>query len=295
MIFKDIVPDPKLLMGAKAVFGPFRSHLLCFGARGTLDQNSYFSKPRKAAEKSIEAPFILAIGGGQRVRDNLGGKVLNIGKASFDYGLTADLAEPEEAKRLQQWPVVLVMNDVWEFDGYPHLIDDMKMPDKRVLEAAMDGIVRHDDRIKRLWEALADWPMILQNLPLPSNFVPSSKPTLFSKTKSTRSVDITSEEGQRVWKLQCAVERNRKVTDAAKLLNIAEHGISTCESCNFADADTGMYDAHHPTPLAAGVRTTLPEHLVILCPTCHRRAHRKDRLNPYTLGELRAWVLAGRK
>jgi 5-methylcytosine-specific restriction enzyme A len=55
-----------------------------------------------------------------------------------------------------------------------------------------------------------------------------------------------------------------------------------------------MFDAHHPAPLAVGKRVTLPEHLQILCPTCHRRAHRKGRVQPFSLLELQAWVRAGR-
>jgi predicted HNH restriction endonuclease len=46
-----------------------------------------------------------------------------------------------------------------------------------------------------------------------------------------------------------------------------------------------MFDAHHLQPLAAGIRESRVDDLVVLCPTCHRWAHVKaeDKLSPITV------------
>lgn len=294
MIFRDVVPDPSLVMGVKAVFGPMRSHILCFGARGEPAEQRYFSVPRSAANRSRESPFIIAIGGGAGVRENLGGRVLNLAKASMVYGATKVLAEPEEATRLAQWPVASVMNDVWKFEGFPHLVDDLGLPDRTVLAAAMDGVVRPTEKIEQLWQALADWPVSLESLTLPANFVDAAEPTLVTKRLPTVRGGMASEEGKKIWAMQLQVERDGRLARRAKQLNIEKYEISTCEACVFNHPDSGMFDAHHPTPLAVGTRTTLAEHLIVLCPTCHRRAHRIDKLVPQTLLQIRQWVADGR-
>ncbi|QDP20020.1 hypothetical protein FMM02_08665 [Sphingomonas xanthus] len=102
------------------------------------------------------------------------------------------------------------------------------------------------------------------------------------------------EEGQRIFQLQAEVERDPKLRKEARRLNVQKYGQITCEACLFGHSDPAMFDVHHPTPLAIGVRTTHAEHLLVLCPTCHRRAHRKSKLDPFTLLELRDWVAAGR-
>ncbi len=271
-----------------------KSHILCFGGRGESTEQRYYSVPRSVANRASESPFIVAIGGGGGVRDNLGGRVLNLAKSSMVFGATRVLAEQEEATRLAQWPVASVMHDIWKFDGFPHLVDDLGMPDRTVLAAAMDGVVRPADKIEQLWRSLADWPISLQSLTLPANFVDVSEPTLVTRKLPVIKGGISSEEGKRIWTLQLKIERDSKISKLAKLLNIEKHGISKCEGCMFKHSDPGMFDAHHPTPLAAGSRTTLPEHLIILCPTCHRRAHRIDKLVPQTLPQLRQWIIDGR-
>ena len=284
-------------MGVKAVFGPAGSHLLRFGGRGGPLDKGYYSRPKAAAERANVTPFIIAIGGGNGVRDNLGGKVLNLFRSGTVYGATSILAGPEEAvdaERLARWPVALAVIDVWEFSGFPHLVDDLGMPDRRILAAAMDGIVRPEGKVEQLWEALRACRLLEKALPLPANFVENGKPTLATSVLPKIRGGVASDEGKRTWQTQMAIERNSKTSKEAKLLNIAKYGLPTCESCRFEHTDTGMFDAHHPTPLAAGQRITMAEHLIVLCPTCHRRAHRKDRLDPYSLKELKEWVAVGR-
>ena len=294
---RDIVSDPDRIMGCKAVFGTISSHVLCFAGRGdAASPNRHYMLPAGAARRAMTRPFVIAIGGGAQVRQGFRGRVLNIAHMSTVYGDTATLLDDEkEIERLARWPVAVALHDVWRLDGDPLLIEDLGMPDRRVLEGAVDGIVRHDERIAMLWEKIADWPINLAALPQPANFVDTGVPTLRRDGDRGEIVGgIKSEEGRRIWTLQLNIERDRGKGNEAKRLSAARHGRPTCEACGFGHDDFGMLDAHHPNPLASGIRQTLAEHLVILCPTCHRRAHRKDKLAPYTLAEVREWVSQGR-
>lgn len=294
---RDIVEDSNGIMGCKAVFGPISSHVLCFAGRGEpTTPNRYYMLPAGAARRAVAQPFVIAIGGGAQVRDGFRGRVLNIARMSTVYGDTGTLLDdPKEIARLSRWPVAIGLHDVWRLRGDPHLIEDLGMPDRRVLEGAVDGIVRHDERIALLWEKFANWPVELAILPTPANFYDKGTPALAQAgNRPHLPGGAGSEEGKRVWKLQLETERDRGLGKDAKVLSTLRHGRPTCEACRFAHDDPGMFDAHHPNPLATGIRTTLAEHLIVLCPTCHRRAHRKDRLAPYTLDELKAWIAAGR-
>jgi hypothetical protein len=106
----------------------------------------------------------------------------------------------------------------------------------------------------------------------------------------------SSAEGRRRYRLQSQIERRYWVSREAKRLNAAQHeGKVTCEACGFGHPDAAMMDAHHEQPLAGGVRDTRIDDLRILCPTCHRRAHRSaDPLIPFSLADLQAWVADGK-
>lgn len=105
-----------------------------------------------------------------------------------------------------------------------------------------------------------------------------------------------SPEGNVRWEVQLRTERNSRVAQAALSRNATDHGGHFgCEACNFRHPDRAMFDAHHIHPLVAGPRMTRTSDFVILCPTCHRRAHRSDnRMLPFNLIELRAWNDSGR-
>ena len=294
MQFSELVTSPDLLMGAKAVFGDISSHVMCFGARGEMHTKRRYSVAAGAANRATERPFILAVGGGSRVRDNLHGCVLNVVRASTRYGETAAFVPDKEAERLAQWPVGLLLHDVWAIDGFPHQIRDLGLPDLRLLAGAQDGIVRPEPRISELWEALSSLELTLQALPPPTNMFDDGVPIRVARRRSLFNFKTHEEEGRRLWKLQLSTERDRILSQVAKDLNTAKHGQPTCEACSYSTPDREMFDAHHPVPLCAGKRTTHAQDLVILCPTCHRRAHRKSQLDPYDIDELREWVAADR-
>lgn len=295
LLLQDVVPDRADLMGVKAVFGPLTSHVLCFGARGSVNDKSYFSVAAGAARRAVDRPFIITIGGGKEVRPGFEGRVLNVARCSLVYGPTGTLVnDPDEVRRLAQWPVAIALHDVWRFIEIPHLLEDLEFPDRTILAGSQDGIVHPDDAMERLWAALREWPIQPAALPLPANFFDSGSPRLAVSKLPGIPSSGGAEEGERVWKSQISVERDPRLAREAKRLNQIKNGRIACEACGFAHGDSAMFDAHHPTPLAVGKRVTLPEHLQILCPTCHRRAHRKSRLDPYTVHELRHWIENGR-
>ena len=61
----------------------------------------------------------------------------------------------------------------------------------------------------------------------------------------------------------------------------------TCQACDTKIFINGKYiiEAHHINPLPNGIRTTVLDDLVSLCPNCHRIAHL--RKHPYSADEIR--------
>ncbi|MGY6638097.1 MAG: HNH endonuclease [Erythrobacter sp.] len=105
-----------------------------------------------------------------------------------------------------------------------------------------------------------------------------------------------SQAGEATWQLQKRLERDPRLSRKALARNAdANGGTYTCDACGFQHPDRAMFDVHHAHPLLAGPRQTQTSDLIVLCPVCHRRAHRSpNRMLPYDLEELRAWNDAGR-
>ena len=295
-VFSDVVTEPSQLMGCKAVFGRVSSHVLCFGSRGDgSSQDQFYMMPAGVARRAVERRFAVAIGGGREVPRALEGRALELVEVGTVYGDTAALlSDPLEIRKLAQWPVAVILHNVWSLEGSPHIVAELGLPDRRILEGANDGIVRREPATSTLWHALSDRPITLVALPQSVNILDDGKPRLVT-TAVTEKTEVGSDEGKRIWARQRSIERDRGLVKEAKHLNLQSYGAYTCEACLFSQTLPGMFDAHHPNPLATGIRTTLAEHLVILCPTCHRRAHIHDRLRPYTLLQLRHWNDCGRR
>lgn len=100
-----------------------------------------------------------------------------------------------------------------------------------------------------------------------------------------------SPEGKKRWVYQRKLERDPKLTKAAMKQNARENGgRNACQACDFQHDDRSLFDAHHLYPLQAGPRLTHITDLAVLCPTCHRRAHRSlHRMIPYSIEELQKW------
>lgn len=110
----------------------------------------------------------------------------------------------------------------------------------------------------------------------------------------TQSVTAGSEEGKQYWVTQRKLERDARLRREAIHLNVARYGQPTCEACEFSNSDIALFDVHHPNPLRLGIRMTKAEELEVLCPICHRHAHRADALRPKSIIELRNWIASGR-
>lgn len=295
LLLQDICPSLERVQGVKAVFGSLSSHVLCFAGRGEPNSSSFDYQAANAAKAAVEQPFIIAIGGGDEVRADADGCVVSIARVGTVFGPTSLLLQDEdEVRRLARWPVSVNLLEVWHFNGKPHLVRDLRMPDKTILGGSQDGIIRPAAKISLLWETLRNWPVTLAKLPTLANFYDSGTPRRVG-TKLPFISAKEKEEGERIWKYQLEAERDAGLRAAAKRDNFHRYGKYTCEACNLTSSDSGMFDAHHITPLHAGKRITRVEHLLILCPTCHRRAHRSpDRLRPFSLLELRNWIDADR-
>ena len=274
--FADVVPSPAALMGVKAVWGKSNEPVMCFGSRGDAKakDRGHFQQARLTAEKAIERPFLLTIGGGEQVTADFRGRVLELVRVSGAYGETSALVhDPILRERLAQWPVAVMLTEVYRVVGDPHLIEDLGFPDRRVLENAYDSVRSNDEDIAALWAALKDWPVELRlDVLPPTDFRDPGKPQLCGSLYPK----LTATEGKRRYRLAREAERHGALPKEAKRLNRERNGgLLVCEACDFTDEDGKLFDAHHLFPVAAGERETHVGHLAILCPTCHRWAHAK--------------------
>lgn len=64
-------------------------------------------------------------------------------------------------------------------------------------------------------------------------------------------------------------------------------GLIVRNACSFSDSADAI-DAHHLQPLAAGIRTSQVDDLVVFYPICHRWAHAKadDKLSAIPIMEI---------
>ena len=289
--FEDVVPDSQILMGIKAVWGRIEEPIMSFASRGdpATKLGGYYSQARSTAERSMERPYFITFGGGERVPDALNGRVLELVRCTGVHGETTAFVRDEDLRaRLVQWPVSVILSEVFAIRGEPHLIDDLGFQDRRILRNAYDSVIRYDDQIQQLWDALKDWKIERRrDVSTPPGFRDPGKVTLRGSTYPT--LDSKSKEGQRVWRLSRTTERDPKLRRQAKELNRAANGGTlVCEACRFSDSLASMFDAHHLQPLAAGTRDSRVDDLVVLCPTCHRWAHAKaeDKLSPLSVVEV---------
>jgi 5-methylcytosine-specific restriction protein A len=92
--------------------------------------------------------------------------------------------------------------------------------------------------------------------------------------------DFSAVEGRLLFRRHRARERNSHVRGKKISMVLGSGGNLSCEVCGvgFGDAyeplGEGYIEVHHRLPLATGVRTTRLEDLALVCPNCHRTAHR---------------------
>lgn len=283
----DIVSSVDMLMGVKAVWGHSVEGVMCFGARGSGE--AFYSTGRKVAEQAQTRPYFFAIGGGANVPAPLRGRVLELVKATGVYGLTTAFVQDELFRlKLEQWPVSVAISEVYSIEGEPLLIEDLGFPDRSILTNVFDRVARDEVKLSQLWRKLKNWPIKKRH---DVSFLPAFRDPgkVLKCVSSYPKIDIRSEEGKRLWALSRAAERDRKLARAAKAKNKEKNkGLLICEACEYADLADAMFDAHHLSPLAAGVRKSSVDDLAVLCPTCHRYAHAKagDPLTPLSVGDV---------
>lgn len=240
-------------------------------------------------ERALEQPYFVTIGGGEKVPATLDGRVLELVRCTGVYGETTAFVRDEDLRaRLEQWPVAVILSEVFAIEGQPRLIDDLGFEDRRILSHAYDGVIRDEDQIQQLWDALRDRTIERRSsvLPPPRFRDPGKVVQCGSKYPT---LDSKSTEGKRVWKLVLDSERDPEQRRQAKAQNREKNGgVIVCEACGFSDPLASMFDAHHILPLAVGIRESRLDDLAVLCPTCHRWAHAKaeDKLSPISIEAL---------
>ena len=214
-LFEEIADSAEKLMGVKAVWGRSSEPVMCFGSRGDerAKDRGHFMQARNTAEKAIERPYLVTIGGGEQVGPELRGRVVEVVRVTGVYGETkAFVRDPALFERLAQWPVAVVLSEVYRIEGEPLLIDDLGFSDRSILANAYDGVLRDDARIAQLWQALSTravtrrWDV----LPLPGFRDPGKVELYGSRYPSLLS---SSAEGKRVLKEMQAIERDPRLPE----------------------------------------------------------------------------------
>jgi 5-methylcytosine-specific restriction protein A len=292
-LFGEVAESAEQLMGVKAVWGRSSEAVMCFGSRGDASKknNLHFMQARGTAEKSIARPYLVTIGGGQHVGPDLRGRVLELVRVTGVFGETnAFVRDADLRQRLAQWPVAVVLSEVYRIEGEPLLIEDLGFPDRNILNNAYDSVVRDEERIAQLHTSLNGRPVTRRwDVQPPPGFSDPGKVQMYGSLYP--QVPAGSTEGKRIWKEMQIKERDRTLSKAVKDLNRARNnGVVICEACDLADESGALFDAHHLDPLGKGPRWSSVESFAVLCPTCHRWAHCKpaDRLQPIPISELRS-------
>lgn len=288
--FETVTGPLQNIMGVKAVWGHSEEPVMCFGSRGdpALKDKKHYMLAHATAAKAVAQPYLVTIGGGERVSDELDGRVIDLVRVTGAYGETsAFVKDPIFYEELRQWPVAVILLEAYEIEGAPHLIHDLGFPDRRILANAYDGVRRDDEDMQRLYNALRSWPVRRrENVRPPPGFRDPRRVVLCGSLYPKP----TATEGKRLYEQSRQLERSGALSRAAKEENRARNGgIIICEACDLADENAALFDAHHLQPLATGIRESRVDDFVVLCPTCHRWAHYKaaEVLEPLKIDELR--------
>jgi hypothetical protein len=115
------------------------------------------------------------------------------------------------------------------------------------------------------------WPG--ENLHCPIRHIPKGHPVGSSRQITRDFDDQATIEGTRSDAVRMAAARDRAFALACK-----KRDKYVCQACGFHLKVGTRYviDCHHLYPVALGVRETILDDLVSLCPTCHRIAHTRD-------------------
>src|SRR4051812_49106711 len=88
--FEEVVTSPDQLVGVKAIWGPIRARVECFAGRGDEVRNPerYFMVARSAAARAVSRPYLVTLGGGERVLPEYEGRAIEVMRLTGVYGPT---------------------------------------------------------------------------------------------------------------------------------------------------------------------------------------------------------------
>lgn len=115
------------------------------------------------------------------------------------------------------------------------------------------------------------WPG--ENLDCPIRHIPKGQASAASRHITRDFDDQATIEGMKRDVIKMVSARDRTVAAERK-----KKDNYSCQACGFhlKIGHRHVIDCHHLYPVALGVRETILEDLVSLCPTCHRIAHTRD-------------------
>ena len=171
-----------------------------------------------------------------------------------------------------------------------------KLADIHTHRPGYEGLPTNGSRLDvAIWERFGDRPDVVHSLARAilagAGLAPAAEP-------DEEEYEATHEEGRMSYRLHRVRERDprlrrRKVDAVRRVL-----GYLACEGCgirldrSYATDGAEVYECHHLVPLhVSGQRVTKLTDVALLCPTCHRVAHRMDPLP--TLDQLRAVYESG--
>jgi 5-methylcytosine-specific restriction enzyme A len=263
---------------------------MCFGSRGdrSTQPKRHYQVARAVAERALTQRLLITIGGGDMVPEEFAGRVLNIVSVSSVYGETeAFIQDPATRERLAQWPTAVALRDIYDVNGSPHLVEDLGFIDLRILENAFDQVIRPEEKIMQLWEALQGWELTLKDAAPLIGFRDQNRLQLVGTFLPGH---VSAEEGKRLYREAGVLERDRRLVQEVKRRNCERNGgLIICEGCGFSDGNASLFDAHHLVPLSVDIRVSVPSDFSVLCPTCHRVCHSygQDKARPLPITELR--------
>lgn len=284
---EDVVGSLDRLMGVKAVWGRSLESIMCFGSRSktALKDDSHYQTARGVAQRSLEQPFFITIGGGKEVPPELRGRSLELVKSTAVFGDTRAFVKSDDLfERLKQWPIAVVISETYEIEGEPLLKSDLGLSDLGILGLSFDGVVRPEGKLEEFWSAVRGKNVLRKwDIVPPEGFYDPEK--LWKCGTLYPALSFAKAEGKAKFAEIRVLERNPAIAKAVKTANRDKHnGCLICEACSFRSDVASMFDAHHRLPLSKGPRISDIGNFSVLCPTCHRWAHQMapDKLQPLT-------------
>ncbi len=168
-----------------------------------------------------------------------------------------------------------------------------KLADIQTHEPSYAGKPTSGSRLDReVWATYGDQPDVVEDL---ANAIREGARSVAGREEDEEEIEATHREGRVTYRLHRQRERDRSLREKKLKQVSARLGQLLCEACNkdlaliYGEIGPLVYECHHLQPLhVTGETVTSLEDVAILCPTCHRVAH---RISPWpTLDDLQGAV-----